>query len=240
MKPKAVIFDLDGVLTDTVEYHYISWKEAVEPYGIPFVREDNESLLGLTRRQSLEVILGDRKLDEKTKLRILAVINENFLKSVRNMSPQDVLPGVDRLLGELRLARTKIAVASASRNAKIVLEQLGLASSIDVIVDSSMVRKSKPAPDVFLNAAGALNENPKTCLVVEDSRAGVDAALRAGMCVVGIGLESRLKEAHSVFPSLISVHREQLVEAYEHWINRIEYDLAGSDTSSGNATGRNK
>lgn len=237
MKLKAVIFDLDGVLTDTVEYHYISWKEALAPYGIHFDREDNEKLLGLSRRQSLEVILGELKLDEGTMRRILAVKNENFLKAVRDMTPQDVLPGADRLLEELRLARIKTAIASASRNARIVLEQLGLASSIDVIVDSNMVRKSKPAPDVFLKAAAALNEIPKTCLVVEDSKAGVEAGLQAGMCVVGIGPEKRLKKAHTVFHSLISVHRQQLVEAFESWINFNEFDLAWSDSSSGSATG---
>lgn len=214
MPLRAVIFDMDGVLTATVEPHYRSWKEVLDLYRIPFTRQDNEKLLGLTRRRSLEVILGERKLPEAQIQEILQRKNEVYLQYVQRMGPGDLLPGVARLLAELREQRIRVGVASASRNTLPVLQNLGIVASIDALADGNTVARSKPAPDVFLQAAAALGVDPGDCIAIEDSSAGVQAARSAGMCVVGLGSPGRVSHAHAIFPDLANVRVDDLVEVY--------------------------
>lgn len=232
MPLQAVIFDMDGVLTDTVEFHYLSWKKVVSQYGVPFTRLENEKLLGLTRRRSLEVLLGERSFSEQQIQAILQRKNEYFLEFVSQMNPAHLLPGVNRLLSELSTARMRIGVASASRNTRLVLKQLGVYNFMHAILDGNSMLPSKPAPDIFLAAASALQVQPQACLVLEDSASGIQAALAAGMCVVGLGPVRRVSQAHAVFSDLTEVCLKELRSVY----NRFHQPGNKSDRSIGALT----
>lgn len=214
MDPQAVIFDLDGVLTATDEYHYRSWKKAIERYGIRFTRSENEKLRGLPRRRSLEVLLGGRQLPEEEMGALLRLKNSYYLELVGEMSPADLLPGVAELLQELKESGVRMAVASASRNVQAVLKKLGIKGYFTAIADGNSVRLSKPSPEVFLKAAQALDLLPYQCITVEDSEAGIQAALAAGMWVVGLGPRQRVGRAHAVFANLAEVRWQDLREIY--------------------------
>jgi kojibiose phosphorylase len=216
MTLRAVIFDMDGVLTDTVEAHFRSWQQVCAEYELPFDRRLNEKLLGLTRSRSLAVILNGRELPEDVRQQILKKKNEAFLAMVAQMSAADLLPGVQSLLEGLRQAGLRVGVASGSRNARIVLRQLGVDRYLDGVVDGSQAR-SKPAPDIFLRAAGLLGVAAWECLAVDDSRAGVASALAAGMCVLGLGPAGRVAEAHAALPSLRGVQVKDLERMYREW-----------------------
>ncbi|MBD1913513.1 MULTISPECIES: beta-phosphoglucomutase [unclassified Leptolyngbya] len=203
---QAVIFDLDGVLTDTLEFHYLSWKQLADEEGIPFDREANEALRGLTRGESLRLVLQGREVGDETFQSMMERKNRYYLELSQNMTLDHVLPGVLPLLTELRAAGVRMALGSASRNARAVVQRLGIAEFLDVIGDGSCVTQSKPTPDIFLYAATQLGLDPANCLVVEDAASGVEAALRAGMWVVGLGPEERVGAAHLVFPNLEGVH----------------------------------
>jgi beta-phosphoglucomutase len=217
MPLNAVIFDMDGVLCATDDYHFHSWKEAISGYGIPFTRQDNHMLRGLTRRRSLETLLNGRRLSEKQFTEILKQKNQVYLEMVNKMGEKDLLPGVKKLLDELVENNLRIGVASASRNTGPVLNQLGIGAYMDAVRDGNTIRRSKPAPDVFLETAGALNVPPSGCLVLEDSQAGVLAARAAGMCVVGLGPEARFQDAAAVFPSLEGVSLDLLKKIHIAW-----------------------
>ncbi len=223
MTLQAAIFDMDGVLTATVEYHYQSWKSACAEFGLPFSRELNEKLLGLTRQRSLEVILGEAIVPPETFQEILRLKNEHYLRLVEKMSADDLLPGVASLLAEMETAGIRLGVATASQNAARVLDRLGIARYFQVVVDGTAGLPSKPAPDVYLHAARLLQAAPETCLVLEDSQAGVEAALAAGMCVVGLGPISRVGQAHAVFCDLSRAHLEELVAIYNWWSAAYNY-----------------
>jgi beta-phosphoglucomutase len=201
---RALLFDLDGVITDTVEFHYLSWKQLTEEEGIPFSREHNELLRGLSRRESLAVILNGRAIEEAVAEDWMRRKNDYYLRYMNDMTPADRLPGVTELLTEARAAGAKTAVASASRNAHAVLERLELLDLFDAIVDAHCVVHSKPAPDLFLWAAGRLNVNPRQAVVFEDGEAGVAAALAGGFRVVGLG-QANVAKAHVLAPDLSNV-----------------------------------
>lgn len=223
MALKAVIFDMDGVLTATVEYHYRSWKKVSKEFGLPFTRKDNEKLRGLTRRESLEVLLAGKSISEEQKDKMLKMKNAYFLESLNKFGSDDILSGVSELLEELRAAGMRIGVASSSRNVRPVLSHLGIAGLTDAIADGASVRKPKPEPDIFLYTASSLRVKPRQCLVVEDSEAGVKAGLAAGMCVVGVGAPARLHGAHALFPDLSNVKLIDLLRVYHSW--RLEHTL---------------
>ena len=214
MKLEAVISDMDGVLCATVDYHYRSWQEVADDAGIPFDRHVNNQLRGLTRRRSLETIVGERELPEAQLQAMMAQKNRHYLELIADLGPDDALPGAARLLDEVVAACLKIAVVSGSRHVKPVLERLGLAQRVDVMVDGSMVARSKPAPDGFLYAATLLEVPPVACLVLEDAPAGIAAARAAGMAAVGVGPAVTEGEAQAVFATLASVHVEDLQAAW--------------------------
>lgn len=202
---QGVIFDLDGVLTDTAEYHYRAWQRLADEEGIPFNRQDNEELRGVSRRESLMLIVKDRPYSEAQIQEMMERKNRYYVESIENITPQDLLPGAIALLDELRQAGIKIAIGSASKNAHTVVEKLGIAEKVDAIADGYSVQKPKPAPDLFLFAANLLGLPPSQCVVVEDAAAGIEAALAAKMWTVGLGPVERVGEAHVVLPSLAGI-----------------------------------
>ncbi|AFY42155.1 beta-phosphoglucomutase [Nostoc sp. PCC 7107] len=202
---RGVIFDLDGVLTDTAEYHYQAWQRLADEEGIPFSRAANEALRGVSRRESLMLIIGDRKYSEAQIQEMMERKNGYYVELIHHVTPKDLLPGAIALLDELRQAGIKTAIGSASKNAHTVVELLGIADKVDAIADGYSVQKPKPAPDLFLYAAKELGLQPKQCVVVEDAAAGVEAALAGDMWTVGLGPVERVGAADVVLPSLAGV-----------------------------------
>ncbi len=192
---KAFIFDLDGVITDTAEFHFLSWKQLAEEEGIVFTREDNEHLRGVSRRESLNRMLKGRPIDEATAQKWMDRKNAYYKNYLSEMTPDDALPGVPQFLAEARAAGIKIGLGSASKNAVEALEKLQLASAFDVIGDGYSVVNGKPAPDLFVWVAGGLHTPPNQAVVFEDAEAGVEAALAGGFWSVGLG-SANVKKAH--------------------------------------------
>ncbi len=210
---RAFIFDLDGVLTDTAEYHFRGWKRLADEAGIPFTREDNEALRGVSRRESLMRLLKGRKYSEEQMLEMMARKNKYYVESIQNISPHDLLPGAKELLEEIRAAGLKCAVGSASKNAPDVIDRLGIANLLDAIADGNSVERQKPAPDLFLFAAGELKLPASECVVVEDAAAGIEAGKRGGFYTVGLGPRERVGEAEAMFPSLEGVRLRDILSA---------------------------
>ena len=215
MKIRAFIFDLDGVLTDTAEYHYRAWKRLADEEGIPFDRPDNEALRGVSRRESLSRMLKGRPISEEQAQAWMERKNSYYVEMIRQMRPADVLPGSHELLAELRAAGIRIAIASASMNAGEVVDRLGLSAEIDALCDGNSVTRTKPAPDLFLYAARQLGIPPEACVVVEDAEAGVEAALAGGMRAIGIGPVERVGKAHLVIPSLENQRLKDILRVLE-------------------------
>jgi kojibiose phosphorylase len=202
---RGVIFDLDGVLTDTSELHYQGWQRMADEAGIPFDREANEALRGISRRDSLNIILGDRPASEEQIQEMMARKNRYYADALKTVTRDNLLPGALDLLEELRELDIRVAVGSASRNARTVIERLGIGSRVDAVSDGYSVERQKPAPDLFLHAAAQLGLPPAQCLVVEDAASGVEAGLAAGSWTVGLGPPERVGAAHVVLPNLDGV-----------------------------------
>lgn len=216
---QAVIFDLDGVITATIEYHYQAWIKALRPLGISMTRAENDRLRSLTRSQSLDQILsGKPPVTDDERQAILKRKNDYYLESVSSMTCADLLPGVETLITNLRQAGLKTGVASASSNTRLVLQRLGISQSIDVVVDANDVPVSKPAPDVYIRTANLLIAPPPTCLALDDSPAGIQAAAQAGMCAVGIGPVATCKESFLCFVDLRNVTVQDLKVVHQNWV----------------------
>jgi beta-phosphoglucomutase len=209
---KGFIFDLDGVLTDTAEYHFRGWKRLADELGIPFTRDDNEALRGIARRESLLLILKEREFSEEQILEMMERKNQYYLELIRGITPRNVLPGARELLEEIRAAGLKSALGSASKNAVDVIRRLGIADLLDAVADGHSVERQKPAPDLFLHAASLLELSPSECVVVEDAAAGIEAARAGGFLSMGVGPRERLKEADLVLPNLQGVHLKDLLD----------------------------
>jgi len=209
---KACLFDLDGVVVDTAKYHFIAWKELANELGFDFTEADNERLKGVSRVRSLEILLeiGGIELDDERKEQLAAQKNENYVSYIRKMKPDEILPGVENFLGELRKNGILIALGSASKNAPLILKQIGLTHLFDAIIDGNSVSKAKPDPEVFLKGAEALNVEPGDCVVFEDAQAGIEAARNAGMHVIGIGHPDNLKNADFVMPGFEDMNIDKL------------------------------
>lgn len=193
--PRAIIFDLDGVLTDTAEYHYLGWQRLADDLGVAFDRQANESLRGLSRRDSLLALLGDHEVDEDAIAELMERKNGYYVDRLQELTPDDLLPGALELVDDAVARGLAIAIGSSSKNARLVLERLDLADRFPVVADGHSVARAKPAPDLFLHAASELGVPPETAIVVEDASSGVDAALAAGMPVIGVGPASRVGHA---------------------------------------------
>lgn len=215
---RGVIFDMDGVITDTIEYHYQTWQQLADEEGIPFNRQANEALRGLSRRDSLLKILGSRQISEEKIQEFLNRKNDYYLDFIKTMNSAHLLPGVDNLLNELRAANIKTGIASASQNVYRIVERLDISDRIDVITNVYNVDRPKPAPDVFVYAAEELGLSPRECFVIEDAESGVEAALAAGMWAIGLGPVDRVGKAHIILPNLQGVHWQDLLNQFIHTI----------------------
>jgi len=208
---RAVIFDLDGVLTDTAEFHYLGWQRLADEEGIDFDRDANEALRGVSRRDSLLRLLGERKVDDASFAEMMERKNRYYLEHLQGMGPRDALPGAVELIADARRRGLQVAIGSSSKNATLVLDALGMSELFDAVADGNSVEKAKPAPDLFLAAAEMLGQPPEACVVVEDAASGVDAALAAGMTAVGVGPPDRVGHAHHRFDSTQAVDLAEVV-----------------------------
>ncbi|MFV0564691.1 MAG: beta-phosphoglucomutase [Flavobacteriaceae bacterium] len=207
MSKIGVIFDLDGVIVDTAKYHFLAWKNLADSLGITFTETDNELLKGVSRVRSLEILLGLGKvqLPEAEKQKFLISKNDEYLSYITKMDASEILPGVNALLDNLDQQGIKYVLGSASKNAPLILKQVGLLNRFAGIVDGNSVSKAKPDPEVFLIGAQKLGLPPENCIVFEDAIAGVEAANTAKMVSVGIGDKQTLSQAHFNFNNVTEI-----------------------------------
>jgi beta-phosphoglucomutase len=190
MKYKAIIFDLDGVICHTDYYHYLAWKQLADRFGIEFDESINNRLRGVSRMDSLEIILekwSGEPFSVEEKLSFAEEKNENYRELLKQMSKKDLSNEVKETLEQLRAEGLLLSIGSSSKNTRFILNQIGLGDFFDAISDGNNITKSKPDPEVFLKAAEYLKLEPKECLVIEDAKAGIDAAGAAGMDSAAIG-----------------------------------------------------
>lgn len=213
---KACLFDLDGVIVDTAKYHFKAWKQLANQLGIDFTENENEKLKGVSRMESLQLILGWGGIEksEEEMLELATLKNDWYVAMITEMSADEVLPGAEDLLKELRANNIKIALGSASKNSVMILQKINLLDAFDAIIDGTKVTKSKPNPEVFLKGAEALGVDPKNCIVFEDAEAGVEAGVNAQMRVVGIGSKEVLHQANWVVDGLHQISFQKLKEVF--------------------------
>ncbi|MER2179921.1 MAG: beta-phosphoglucomutase [Carnobacterium inhibens] len=213
---KGFIFDLDGVLTDTAEYHYLAWKKLADRLGIQLDRKMNEQLKGISRMDSLDRILAignqmDRyTLEEKEKL--ADEKNEDYKELILKVTPNDLLPGIANLLADLRAKDIRLALASASKNGPVIMERLGIADMFDTVVDPATLAKGKPDPEIFIKGAQQLKLKPIECVGVEDAQAGIESINAAGIFSVGVGTKEMMKEADYAVTSTKELKLEEILK----------------------------
>jgi len=213
---RACIFDLDGVIVDTAKYHFIAWKNLAASLGIKFTEKNNEKLKGVGRMESLEYILslGQVQKDEAEKQVLAHSKNEHYKSLISSLSEEAILPGVKAFFDELKERQVSIALGSSSKNARPVLENIGLKSYFEVIVDGTNISRSKPDPEVFELGAQGLHIAPEEIIVFEDAQAGIDAAKTGGFKCVGVGSEEELSGADVLIPGFEGV-------TYAHLLNQL-------------------
>ncbi|AWL12971.1 Beta-phosphoglucomutase [Saliniradius amylolyticus] len=209
----SFIFDLDGVITDTAEFHFKAWSALANKLDIPFSRDDNEQLKGVDRMGSLQFILdkSDQSFSETDKQALADEKNTLYQSMLDTMQPSDIFPGARELLEQLRARDFNIALASASKNARRVLDCLQITDAFDYIVDAANVRYGKPDPETFLTAAQGLKVAPLECVGIEDAQAGLESIIGAGMHSVGIGDAKTLKRAELVYPSIAALNLNEVL-----------------------------
>src|SRR5688572_14947423 len=210
---KACIFDLDGVIVDTAKYHYLAWKRLAAELGIALTEEVNEQLKGVSRMESLDIILKLKGLTLPTveKEELADKKNRWFVEFINAMSPDEIFDGVGELMQQIRTNKVKIGLASSSKNAKAVLKLLGIESEFDVVIDGTMIEHTKPHPEIFQKAAASLGLAPTDCVVIEDAEAGIESAIRAGMKCVGIGSPQQLSKANLVVSKISDLNFDKLI-----------------------------
>ncbi|TDT68057.1 beta-phosphoglucomutase [Hypnocyclicus thermotrophus] len=209
------IFDLDGVITDTAEYHYLAWKELCDDKGLLFNREVNEKLRGVSRLDSIKIIMEYNKKDDVSEIELIEWAtekNERYKQLIQKVTPNDLIEGITEIFNRLKNKNIKIALGSASKNAKAVIKNLGIEEIFDFIGDGYSVDKSKPAPDLFLYVAKNLNISPGKCVVVEDALAGIEAAKSAGMLGVAIGKKEDFKKADFVYNKIKDINLDEILK----------------------------
>jgi len=201
---QAAIFDLDGVIVDTAKYHFLAWKRLAHEMGFDFSEKDNERLKGVSRDRSLEILLeiGGKTVDAAARQALAERKNGWYVEYIQRMDRSELLAGTEQYLDKIRRLGIKTALGSASKNAPIIIDRLGIAPLFDTVIDGTQVTRAKPDPEVFQRAAAKLGILPQNCVVFEDAVAGIQAALRAGMGAVGIGKPGNLPEADVVIEGL--------------------------------------
>ena len=201
---RAIVFDLDGVICHTDQYHYLAWKALADRLGIPFDEKVNQRLRGVSRRESLEIVLGERSTaySEAEKQALAEEKNEIYKTYLAAMTPDDLSSETRATLQTLRQRGYLLAIGSSSKNTRQILERLGLGNFFDAVADGTRITRSKPDPEVFLLAAQRLDLSPDKCAVFEDAAAGVEAALAGGMTAVGVGDPAILSRANRVISGL--------------------------------------
>ena len=204
---QGVIFDLDGVICTTDEFHYLAWKALADKEGIPFDRETNNLLRGVSRMASLEIILrkASRSYTDEEKAALAAYKNDLYCDYLKQITPSDLDPDVLRTLQTLKDKGVRIAIGSSSKNTKTILRNLGIIEQFDAIADGNDIQRSKPDPEVFLVAANKLGLEPASCVVVEDAFAGIEAAKRGGFAAAAIGDAVKDPEADYVLSALSDI-----------------------------------
>ena len=214
---RACIFDLDGVIVDTAIYHFVAWKNLAASLGIEFTEKNNEKLKGVGRMESLDYILslGQVQKNESEMLVLAHNKNEHYKSLISSLTEEAILPGIKVFFDELKEAGVFIALGSSSKNARPVLENIGLKSYFDVIVDGTNISRSKPDPEVFELGAQALEIPPVEIIVFEDAQAGIDAAKTGGFKCVGVGSAEELSGADILIPGFEGL-------TYAHLLNQLK------------------
>lgn len=214
MPIKAVIFDLDGVVVSTDEFHYLAWQRLADEQGIYFDRDINQRLRGVSRMQSLEILLerAEKCFSTAEKEALAAAKNACYLELLERLTPEAILPGFRDFAEQLRALGIRLAVGSSSKNSPAILRRIGLETYFDATADGNDITRSKPDPEVFLLAAERVGVSPAECLVVEDADAGVEAALAAGMKVLALGSACQNNQAHWRFPDLARADLKLILE----------------------------
>ena len=215
-QPKAILFDLDGVIVDTACLHYRAWKHIADQEGIFFDSHINERLKGVSRRQSLDIILehAPRSFSEEEIEAMMRTKNDIYVESLQTLTDRDILPGISSFLDELSAAGFKTAIVSASRNAGVILKRIGLEGRFDEVVTGEHTKMSKPDPEGLLLASRLLGIPPESCVVIEDAAAGVKAAVSAGMKSIGIGDKTLLHQADYTLSSTQYLSLEKVQALY--------------------------
>lgn len=218
---KAVIFDLDGVITDTAEYHYLAWKSLADELNLPFDKEFNEKLKGVSRMESLELILslGDKAYSNEEKKVLAEKKNDLYKEMIQKVTPADLLPGIESLLKELQEAGIGTALASASKNAPFILDRLGVTHYFNHVVDVNLIKQGKPDPEIFLTGAAKLGVLPEDCVGIEDAEAGIESILSAGMYAVGVGTPAQMQKADLIVSSTAELSLSLLKENFKKKTN---------------------
>ena len=211
---RGMIFDLDGVIVDTAQYHYLAWKELADSMGIRFTKQDNERLKGVSRVRSLDIILeiGQKTLSGDQKQVYLDQKNNRYLEYIHKLQEEEILPGVKEFIQDARAQGFRTAIGSASKNTELILQTLRIRNLFDAVIDGTKVTKAKPDPEVFAKGAEALSIPPEECVVFEDAQAGIEAAHNAGMIAVGIGSRDRLPDADINLDGFAGITPQNLIQ----------------------------
>lgn len=213
---KACIFDLDGVIVDTAKYHFKAWRRLANELGFDFTEEENEQLKGVSRVESLNLILKwgrKEENDEEVKTVMADKKNAWYLEYIERMTSDEILPGAEAFIRDAKSKGIKIVLGSASKNSRLILERIGVIHLFDAIMDGNSTTKSKPDPEVFLMGAQAVGLDPKECIVFEDAEKGIEAALNGGFYTVGVGNADVLDDAHIVIPGFEYIEYSEVIEA---------------------------
>ncbi len=212
IKIKAVIFDLDGVITDTSEYHYLAWKKLADKLSISFDREKNEQFRGVSRQDCLKMLLVGKNYSRSEKKELAREKNNYYREYIEGLSKDNILPGALDLINKVKEMGYKVAVASSSKNTGTVINNLGIKDKFDVIADGYSVKETKPEPDIFIYTAKKLDVPPEKCIVIEDAESGIEAALTAGMITVGVGPKERVGKAHFRFEKVKDIDIQKVLD----------------------------
>lgn len=209
---KGCIFDLDGVIVDTAKYHYLAWKKLAQELNFEFTESDNERLKGVSRMDSLNILLqiGGLSFDDETKVKLAEKKNTWYKEYISHMTPDEILPGVKEFIRAVKNCGMKTAIGSVSKNTMSILKSINMIGYFDSIIDGNKISHAKPDPEVFLKAAQELNIEPGNCVVFEDAKAGIEAAINAGMYSIGIGKKEILGRADIVISSFNEMTTEKL------------------------------